>query len=482
MTINTEGTVHSTTEAYEKMAELWELPKTLMGGERAMKNAARKYLPQEPMESDDQYTNRLLRSTLKNFYKWAVENHTGRVFNKTIKLSDDTPDLIKDYNNNLDLMGNNINSFYRAVFRDMLQKGISYVMVDYPRTTEDLTLADEMENNFRPYTIHVKAEQVIQAIPANINGRVVLARAHILEELEVPDGRWTTKTMSQVRVLYPGSWELWRPTDNREWVIVDAGETSLPYIPLLPLYCVKTGFFQGSSNLQTLADLNRAHWQSLSDQMNITHVARVPILFGTGFDNEDDLQVGSNSAILGPGGSELKYVEHSGAAIKAGLDELKDIEERMMIESLEIINDNDYTASGKALDISDSNSSLQDLALRLQDLITNVNNVLCDWSGIEREGSAIVDTDFGLHMRDGSVANILLKMRQNGSLSLESFQKEMKRYSILSPDHVIQADIALLEEEKQKNMDQRKYLNEKGDQVVGDDEEDDLDTGKPRVE
>lgn len=482
MTVNTKGTVHSTTEVYERMAERWELPLTLMGGEKAMKDADRKYLPQEPMESDKAYENRKQRSSLHNYYKWAIENHTGRVFNKPIKLSDDTPEIITDYNKNLDLMGNNINNFYRGVFKDMLIKGISYIYVDYPRTQEDLTLADEMDMGLRPYCIHVKAEQVIQARSASINGRVVLIRAHIREEVEVPDGKWDTKIVEQIRVLYPGAWEVWRPTDNREWVVVDAGETNLDYIPLFPLYYMKVGFFEGHSGLQTLAELNRAHWQSMSDQMNITHVARVPILFGTGFDNEEDLQIGSNSAILGPLGSELRYVEHSGAATKDGLKELESLETRMLIESLEVVNDNDYTATGKALDFSDNNASLQDLALRLQDVITQVNGVLCDWSNIDREGYALVDTDFGLHLRDGSVSNILLKMRQNGSLSLEAFQKEMKRYSVLSPDHDIEEDIKLLEEEKEKKMDQMNYQNEEGKQVVGDENAEDLDTGKPRVE
>jgi hypothetical protein len=480
MIVNSEGTVHSTSDAYDRMAERWELPVTLMGGEIAMKAADRRYLPQEPMETDEQYLNRKARTTLEPWYEWAVNNHTGRVFNKTIKLSDDTPDQVVSINKNLDLMGSNLNSYYRQVFIDALIKGISYTYVDYPRSEEEMTLAEEMDLDLRPYTIHLKAEQVIKAVSSHVNGRIVLSRVHIRENIEVPDGRWNTKRISQVRVVYPGYWELYRPTDkDQSWAIVDEGETSLDYIPLFPLYCQKVAFFEGKSYLQNLANLNRAHWQSLSDQMNITHVARVPILYGTGFDSEEQLTVGSNTAILGPPGSELMYVEHTGAAIESGRKELEGLAERMLMESLEALSEQNYTATGRALDISDNNASLQDLALRLQDHITKVNNCICDWLGVKREGTAIVDTDFGLHLKDGSVSNILLKMRQNGSLSLQAFQKEMKRYSILSVDHNIEEDIKILEKEI---TDKRNYTNELGKQVVGDDEEDDLDTGKPRVE
>lgn len=481
--MNDISSVNSTSDAYERMKEGWALPVTLMGGEIAMKNARTTYLPKEPMENDAQYAVRLSRTTLENWFEYAVTNHTGRVFNKPIKLSDDMPDIIVTYNNNLDLMGSTLNNFYRQVFIDMLVKGISYVYVDYPRTVEEMTLADEQSLGFRPYAIHIKAEQLLQARSTNINGRVVLTRAHISETVEVPDGKWSTKFTEQIRVLYPGYWELYRQdTNNKGWDLVDAGKTSLDYIPLFPIYCQKVGFFEGKTNLQNLANLNRACWQSLSDQMNIVHVTRIPILYATGFDSSEELTVGAGSAIYGPPGADLKYVEHSGAAISAGRDEINDLRERMTMETLSAISEQNSTATGKSLDVSDNNSSLQDLALRLQDLINKVNNCMCDWEGIGREGTALVDTDFGLHLRDGSISNILLKMRQNGSLSLEAFQKEMKRYSVLSVDHDIEEDIKRLEKEKEEKLKQTSYINEYGKQVVGDDEEDNLDTGKPRVE
>lgn len=487
--VGNNNTVDSTSDLYDTMVEYWQLPMTLMGGERAMKEAGLTYLPREPMETEPQYRNRLARSTLKNYFAWAVENHTGRVFKKPIVFSDDTDKVILDYNDNLDLQGNNADAFYREVFRDMLIKGISFVYVDYPRTNEDLTLADEIDAGFRPYCVHIKAEQVINAVSGMVNSRKVLVRAHILETLTIPDGQWGTKTIQQIRVLYPGAWQVFRTEDNGAgtgWYLFDEGETSISYIPLIPLYGKKIGFYGGISPLQNLANLNRAHWQSLSDQMNITHVARVPILFGTGFDEEDTLTIGSKSAIMGPNESELMYVEHTGKAIEAGMNELKDLEDRMMLESLELLNTrgSGETATSKSLDISDINCSLQDLAIKLQRVIENVNNIMSDWDGIERTGKVVVNTDFGLQLRDGSESNVLLKMRQNRSISLPTFHKEMKRRGVLSPDFDSAKDIKLLEEEKAlENLpDPKPYLDETGKQIVGTDEEGNLDTGKPRIE
>lgn len=476
------NTVDTTSDMYDTMSEYWELPLTLMGGEKAMKEAGKTYLPKEPMETDAQYQNRLNRTTLKNYFAWAVENHTGRVFKKPIIFSDDVNKIILQHNDNLDLMGNNADTFYKEVFRDMLQKGISYVYVDYPRSMEDMSLADELEAGLRPYCVHIKAEQVIKAVSGMVNSRRVLLRVHLLETVTIPNGEWDTKSIKQIRILYPGHWELYRigPSDN--WEIYDEGETTLDYIPLIPIYGKKLGFFAGVSPLQNLANLNRAHWQSLSDQMNITHVARVPILFGTGFDEGDTLTIGAKSAVMGPNESELVYVEHTGKAIEAGMNELKDLEDRMMLESLELLDqkNSNETATSRALGVSDINCSLQDLAIRLQIMIIRVNDVLCDWEGIDRTGTAIVNIDFGLQLRDGSEGNILLKMRQNKSISINTFHREMKRRGILSTDFDSTEDIKLLEKEMLTAP--QPYVDENGKQIVGDGQVGDLDTGKPRIE
>ena len=372
------GTVGSTSDVYDLMYENWQLPVTLMGGEKAMKEAGRTYLPQEPKESDAMYLNRKSRSTLKNYFAWAVENHTGRVFKSPIIISDDTNETIKKYNENLDLQGSDVNAFYRQVLRDTLIKGISYVYVDFPRTEADMSLGEELDAGLRPYCIHIKAEQVINAVPGMINGRIALIRAHIREVVTEPHGEWGTREFEQIRVLYPGYWEVYRKnTKSSAWEIVDSGKTSLDYIPLVPLYGNKFGFFCAESPLQNLANLNRAHWQSLSDQMNITHVARVPILFGSGFDEGEELTIGADNGLMGPDGSSLSYVEHTGKAIEAGMAELKDLEERMMLESLELLNEsNTETATSRSLDISDINCSLQTLARKLQEMITRVNREL----------------------------------------------------------------------------------------------------------
>jgi hypothetical protein len=94
-------------------------------------------------------------------------------------------------------------------------------------------------------------------------------------------------------------------------------------------------------------------------------------------------------------------------------------------------------------------------------------------------------------------------MRQNQSISINTFHKEMKRRGVLSPDFDSKKDIKLLEKEKAKeallqdkltmgskggtlaNNNTTKvgkpYIDETGKQIVGDKNAPNIDTGKPRI-
>ena len=109
-----------------------------------------------------------------------------------------------------------------------------------------------------------------------VGGRVRLTQLRIMESAEEADGPYGTKTVPQVRVLYPGGWELWREpakdSKSREWVKFAEGRTTLTEIPFVPFYGVRDGFMCGKPALGDLAYLNVKHWQSQSDQDTILHV------------------------------------------------------------------------------------------------------------------------------------------------------------------------------------------------------------------
>ncbi len=54
-----ERDVSTPSDEYLKVAPCWTLPRTLMGGTKAMRAAGPLYLPQEKAETDSQYKIRL---------------------------------------------------------------------------------------------------------------------------------------------------------------------------------------------------------------------------------------------------------------------------------------------------------------------------------------------------------------------------------------------------------------------------------------
>ncbi|WP_122454739.1 DUF4055 domain-containing protein [Pseudomonas viridiflava] len=97
--------------------------------------------------------------------------------------------------------------------------------------------------------------------------------------------------------------------------------------------------------------MNVQHYQESSDQSNILRIARVPVLFASGVVDDAAIAIGSEYAIKGETGVDLKYVEHSGAAIGDGRDSLKDLEAKMQSYGSDLLENSGAveTATGRAL-------------------------------------------------------------------------------------------------------------------------------------
>ena len=444
--------VDTPSDAYRNMEELWALPDILMDGERTLKEFGRTYLPQHPRELDDVYTHRLLISRLFNVYRHTVKNLTGRVFSNDIILNNDVPGEIRDWWENIDLQGNDGNRFFRAPLEDGINKGLSHVYVDFPRTEGDLTLAEEKER--RPYCVHVPADHLIKAVAENVNGKLVLARAHIKEPYTVPISRWSDVEQTQIRVLYPGRWELYRKDiDNAghekgRYALYDTGTTGLDFIPLYTFYANEVGFHLARPMLEDLAYLNLGHYQLYSDYRNILHVANVPILYATGFNEKklSSVEIGPNKIFHGPKDSTLAYVEHNAKAIPVAQKELEATEARMAFCGLEPLIDRPdrETYGAHAIDTTQSNSQLYDVALRLQDTIGNVLGAMAAYRDLGGGGSVVVNQDFGLKMRDKAELSNLVEMAKLNLIPLEQFYEELKRRKFLSKDFDIAGSVSSL--------------------------------------
>lgn len=426
---------------YNSMKPVRDMIEAIMGGTQTMRKAGKKYLPQEPNESDKAYDVRLRRSTFFNAYKKAVRTLVGKPFSEPLKTEGFTPELeeiIKD----VDLTGRSLQSFAKDVFFHSIKDGITFILVDFPSLDGPVSVTEQRRNRIRPYLVQIDCRRIIGWRYEIINGQQVLTEVRITETIERPDPEddYNTIPVQRVRLLRRDSYEIWelqRSLENKqEYMLVETGVITLGEIPLVAVYTNREDFFVAQPPLLDLADLNIEHWQSRSDQSTILHVARVPILFGAGIpgDESGEITIGPNSftRVENPS-ARLEYVEHSGKAIEAGRQEIIDIEQRMKILGMEpLVKNQIQTATEKSYDRDDFDCELAQMVASLEEGLEHALEYCAKWLGQDYQGDIEIFDDFAIDLSSVTDLEYLWRARQQGDLPQRVFLEELKRRKVLS--------------------------------------------------
>lgn len=450
-----------TLPAVDAMREDWAIVDALMGGTKAMRAAGKKFLPQWPKEEADAYKERINLSTLLPVFSETVQNMTGRVFAEPIITGDDVPDTIKALTDNFDRQGNNLQVWAQSLFATALSHGLCHVLVDYPNTVDAdgnpiiRTAADEKAAKVRPYAVMIAPQQVIGWLSAEVDGEYSLSQFWYAEIAEEKDGDFGVKVIPQIRVLIPGAWAVYREAQGADgkkvWLRFGGGLNSLKVIPLATLYTKRTGFMTATPPLLELAYLNVKHWQSQSDQDNILHVARVPMLAISGISDDTwELKVGTSNATKLPAGGDMKWVEHTGASIEAGRNSISDLQDDMRIAGAKLLQKDKQTtktATQATAEEAQEMSPLQTMAGRLEDALDQTLQLFALYMGQEEGGHVKVNGNFDVDFAPETSLPLLLNMAAQGRLSDETLFAEYQRRGVIGED--IKWDV-----EKQKIADQ----------------------------
>jgi hypothetical protein len=437
-----------------------ELSHALIGGTESMREEGERFLPREQAESPIDYQAKISRSFLFGALERTRDILTGEVFDKPAVLSDDTPQKIKDLSFNIDLQNRNLTRFAREFLSQSLIDGVGHILVDLPKLPRNeegeeirTTVEEDQVLGRRPYLVHVKAENLL-------GGRIEnnqLVQIRIAETITEPNGLFGEKEIAQIRVLEPSKWTIYRKSDDskteNEWVIYDSGTTGLSEIPLITYFTgKKKTWMTAKPPLQGLAELNQQHWISSSDQNNILHFTRVPLLFGRVLATDDNGKVIISPKNLiysdSPDGS-LEYVEHSGAAMESGWKDLDRIEMKMALWGLELISQErsgNITATEKAMTGAKTGSFLNACALELQDALNSAIELMCDIMNIPFTGGIEINTDFSLGLSNYD-NKILLEAYRIGLIDRKTTIEELMKRGAISSEHDIDDIIALIEKD-----------------------------------
>lgn len=456
----------------------WPLIDALMGGTTTMREAGEKFLPRWPMEDAEAYDARLKSSTLYNVFRRTVNVLAGKPFSGE-PVFDRVDEEFAGWLQDVDLQGNNLLNFARDVLRRGLAKGLCHVLVDFPRSEPGATLADERAQELRPYLVLIQPERVKGYRTERVNGVLKLAEVVLSFHRTQPidgDPKKGQERVEQLLIIKrlggtPPScaWELYElPPGAQDWLLVSNGPMSVPEIPLVTFYAEREGFFCARPPLLDLAHLNAQHWRSSSDQDTILHVARVPILFGSGFEEGTDLTIGSSNAIRTSNqDAKLQYVEHSGAAVDAGRQSLEDLEHRMAALGAELLlkrQTGEKSATEAAIESAAATCDLAAIVESLEDAFNLAFLYMTFYAKKPTEPSVTFFKDFAVEALGAADMDVLLKLNSVGAVSSRTLVEEAKRRKLLREEVDFEQEQEWVMEEAETVAERGQLLAPPGDE------------------
>ncbi|MDU4998939.1 MAG: DUF4055 domain-containing protein [Enterobacteriaceae bacterium] len=432
---------------YGNMVQAWDINDALMGGTLYMRQLGEAYMPRWPKEDKEDYKKRLEVSTLLPAYEETINQNVGRVFAEPVQLGEKVPDRLREYAKDIDMEGTRLDVWAQSFFALAMQYGLSHALVDYPRVDAEQvrTKADEKATGARPYVTMLNPRQVIGWKSKMAGGKVVLTALRI-KEVVIEDGDdFGQKKVEQIRYLTPGKVQIYRKATGADgqanWSLHDEWVTSRQDITLVTLYTKRTGFMCGSPPLLNMALLNIKHWQSQSEQDNILHVARVPLLTVFGLEEGEELVIGSSSATKFNDRQKqgLEYVEHTGSSISAGKESLADLVEQMRQAGAKLLRtDNTSTKSvdQTSEEKMQEQSPLYTMATSLEDALDNILQIMAEYIGESEGGSVDVRTELDVESKEFNppAALAIQSLRQGGDIRRVDAIKSLQKLNIIDAD------------------------------------------------
>ena len=448
------------------MAHHWYPINICVGGTASIRENSEEIIPREPREDDAAYNRRIFHAVLPPFLQRLASQAAGTILRKGIHLEGGDEEYWAKWREDVTGDGTPLNEFARRVLVDALLFGHTSMLVDFPNEDAPRTLREELAATDRqPYLSVINAQQVRGWRTLNNRSQGTLTQVRYLERVVEPDGMFGEDVIDQMRVLEPGKYQLWRydSGNNREqgWRLHEEGTTSLDEIPLVTVYSNRVGTLVSKPPLLEVANLCISYCQRFADYHHSIHVGAQPILVLKGFDPDDNSELGMsvNTAVLLPPDGDAMYVEPTSAVYESQLRLLQTLEEQISalgISALAKQNITNTAAESKRLDRIDSDSIMAIISQDLAGAITDMLRIAGEYAGKEPPTSVTIPKDYENRLLDGNQITAMLQLQMQNQISQETLLRILAEGEILPPYVEIDEEILRTRDEMQE--DQRNEL------------------------
>ena len=452
------------TRAVLDMMKGWEIMKAVTEGTEYLRENSEAFLPLEPREDYDAYLARVNRSVFSPFTQRLIRAATGLVLRKPITLTGD-PYWTEMFKMNVDGCGSDLDEYARRVLMCSLIYGQSHILVDYPAPSGALTLAEERQQNRRPYWIEVD--------PTNLYGWRLdresnygnLVQVRLAEKAVLPDGQFGEKVYDQIRVIEPGKYRIFRKKEqieemydvadnsvtgnfemgsaDKDYKQVETGSFSLGEIPLVTIYSGKTDNLVSKPPLLDIAYLNLAHFQRQADLIHSLHVASQPMLVMEGYDDQTkDLAISVNYAMATQPGNKVYYVEPASSAFDAQSAEIKELQMQMATLGISTLSQQKFvaeSADARRLDRVDTNSMLAMVSMELEQKLQKCFNLSAEYVGIEPP-EVKMSRDFDIERVIGQDSTALISLFDQQVIDREEFRDILVQGEVLPSANEVKSE------------------------------------------
>ena len=444
----------SKTRAVLDMTKSWEIMKAVSLGTEYLRDNSQAFLPLEPREDYDAYLSRVNRAVFSPYTQRLVRAATGLILRKPITVIGDpywTDVFVKD----VDGCGSDLDEYARRNLICALTYGHSNTLVDFPAPTGAISLAEERQQNRRPYWIEIDPTNIYGwRLDREVNyGKLIQVR--IAEKAVVPDGEFGEKVFDQIRVIEPGEYKIYRrkettkdmytqdesfagnfdsPSDEKDYKLVESGEFSLGEIPLVTVYAGKTDTMTSKPPLLDIAYLNLAHFQRQADLIHSLHVASQPLLVMEGWDDQTKgMAISVNYAMATQPGNKVYYVEPAASAFEAQAAEIQELQLQMATLGISTLSQQKFvaeSADARRLDRVDTNSMLSMVSLDLEQKMQKAFNLSADYLGIEPP-EVKISRDFDIDRLIGQDITALTSLFDQQVIDREEFRDILVQGEVL---------------------------------------------------
>ena len=312
---------------------VWRLYRDLYTGGEQLRLNAQHHLIRRQREPADVYAERLHRVFYENYIGSIVDWYAATLFREEPALTfegrnEAAKGFYSEFVADVDRKGSSLTDFWRRQFIETLISGVSYVLVDFPRTAgqAETRAEEDAMGASRAYLVDYTAEDLINwSLDERGNFEWVVIRTKMLRKDRVEDAEWRQET----RWAYydKRNFRIYKKIDGEAKVeLVDSGMHGLAKLGRVPLFALRIPeglWLLNRAGLLQLEHFNKSNALGWALTMGLF---AMPVVYS---EREWSQMVGESYYIQLAPGDKFGWTEPEGKVYQIAADNLTNLQEEI---------------------------------------------------------------------------------------------------------------------------------------------------------